>query len=66
MDKTDDQIEGKAVRKNLIAKKDWRILCGAFNKEKNTHEHDFQIKAGDDVSKLPKWALVTLKTENVI
>lgn len=52
--------------KKLIAVKDWRILAGSFITEKNTHEHDFRISAGDDVSGLPGWALEVLRTEKVI
>ena len=50
----------------LIAKKDWHILCGSFIVAKGAHEFDFKIKAGDDVSKLPGWALNALRTEKVI
>lgn len=52
--------------KALIAKKDWRILVGSFIPEKNTHEFDFKIKAGDDVSGLDGWVLEVLRTEKVI
>lgn len=41
----------------MTAKKDWLIV-------QNSDRYD--IKKGDDVSKIPKKFLVALKTENVI
>ncbi len=52
--------------KSLIAKKDWRILCGDYLKDKGTHEIDIQVKAGDDCSHIPENFLTVLRTENVI
>lgn len=52
--------------KKLIAKKDWHILSGNWDKAADKMEFDFKIKAGDDVSGLPRWALDVLKTERVI
>ena len=57
---------GVEHKQDLIAKKDWLILSGKFDKAKQQHEHTFNIKAGDDVSELPGWALSVLKTEDVI
>lgn len=62
----EDQPSVESTGKKLIAKKDWRILCGKWDKKTDTMEFDFPIKAGDDVSALPEWALKCLKSENVI
>ncbi len=61
-----DQSSVEATAKKLIAKKDWRILCGSYIREKQRHEFDFDIKVGDDVSHLPKKFLQVLKSEQVI
>lgn len=50
----------------LIARKDWHILSGNWDRVTGKQEFDFRIKSGDDVSKLPEWALDALKTEKVI
>jgi len=64
--KDENQPQGEV--KPLIAKKDWRILCGDFDKKKGTHEVDIQIKAGQDVGKLKleEKFLAALKAEKVI
>lgn len=61
----DSQQSGLEVSP-LIAKKNWRILSGSFNKNIGTHEVDIQIQVGDDVSGQPEWVLGILKAENVI
>lgn len=62
----DGQASVESTGKKLIAKKDWHILCGKWDKATDTMEFDFKIKAGDDVAALPEWALNCLKSENVI
>ena len=64
--KKEDQPSVEGGGKKLIAKKDWRILCGSWDKVSDKHQFDFRIKAGDDVSDLPAWALKALKSESVI
>lgn len=53
-------------RKALIAKKDWHIISGSWDKATNKSEVDRKIKVGDDVSDLPAHLLAALRTENVI
>lgn len=53
-------------KNTLIAKKDWHILSGGWDAKNQKQEFDFKVNKGDDVSKLPAWALAALKTENVI
>lgn len=64
--KAEDQPSGEKEGKKLIAKKDWHILCGSWDKKTDKMEFDFKIKAGDDVSHLPKKFLAALKAEKVI
>lgn len=61
--KNDTEVE---VKQDLIAKKDWLILNGKFDKVTQQHEHTIKIKTGDNVSGQPDWVLTVLKTEGVI
>ena len=67
----DEPVDGTSVEsegKKLIAKKDWRILSGSWDKASDRHEVDIQIKKGDDVGRMniPGKFLSVLKTEQVI
>lgn len=55
-----------AEKASMIAKRDHHVCYGSWDKEKKKHEHDYDVKKGDDVSKLPGPALAALKTEKVI
>lgn len=52
----------------IVAKKDFHLVCGAWDKKTNKSAVDIVIKKGDDISKLgvPKELLINLKTEQVI
>ena len=64
-DKKNPDLEPEDV-KGLIAKKDWHILSGSWDRVTGKMEFDFKIREGQSISDIPERFHSALKAEGVI